>query len=220
MRRNRLIGWVLIVLVMAGCSAHDKESAEVPLPYYNQADFTPEWFENPSTKDLHTIGEFTLTDQLGQTITRDSLQGKIYVANFFFTICPTICPRMASNLDRVQQAFLQDDQVMLVSHSVMPWVDSVAVLKDYAEQRGIVSNKWLLLTGDKKQIYHLGRSSYFADEGFGKSVTEESDFLHTENIVLIDPNLHIRGVYNGTLPLEMARLIEDIEKLKSEQSAS
>ncbi|REE05597.1 SCO family protein [Marinoscillum furvescens] len=220
MQRNKWIGWILILLVLAGCSAKNQGPTEVPLPYYNQADFTPEWIERSSASGLHAIGDFNLTNQLGEPVTRDSLLGKIYVANFFFTICPTICPRMASNLDRVQQAYLDDDQVMLVSHSVMPWVDSVAVLRDYAAQRGILSHKWLLLTGDKKQIYQLGRSSYFADEGFGKSVTDESNFLHTENIVLIDPNMHIRGVYNGTLPLEMARLIEDIEKLKREQSAT
>ena len=127
---------------------------------------------------------------------------------------------MTNNLQRVQEAFAQDDEVMLVSHTVMPWLDSVEVLKDYALKNEIQTSKWQLLTGDKNLIYQLGRQSYFADEGFGKSVTDIDDFLHTENIVLVDGNQHIRGVYNGTLPLEMTRLIEDIQRLKLEIAES
>ncbi|MFY0606014.1 MAG: SCO family protein [Cyclobacteriaceae bacterium] len=213
--KNSLL--ILSILVLISCG--QKEPTEVLLPYYSQADFTPVWMD-PDDSDLekvHTIAPFSFTNQDGKTVTQENLKGHIYVANFFFSICPSVCPRMTNNLQRVQAAFEQDDSVLLVSHSVMPWVDSVSVLKEYAQRNDIQSGKWHLLTGEKREIYELGRSSYFADEGFGKSVTEESDFLHTENVVLVDPNLRIRGVYNGTIPLEMARLIEDVERLKREQ---
>ena len=202
-------------ILLAACHAPRKQEV-ISLPYYNQADFTPEWYtnENVSSNQLHQIPAFDLTDQNGETFTEQDVEGKIYVANFFFTICPSVCPRMTNNLQRVQEAFVGDTSVLLVSHSVMPWVDSVEVLKEYANHNEINSNQWKLLTGDKTEIYKLGREAYFADEGFGKSVTDESDFLHTENIILVDQHRHIRGIYNGTLPLEMARLIEDIEKLK------
>jgi len=204
-------------ILLAACHAPRKQE-EISLPYYNQADFTPEWYmnENITSNQLHQIPAFDLTDQNGSIFTEQDVEGKIYVANFFFTICPSVCPRMTNNLQRVQEAFDGDTSVLLVSHSVMPWVDSVEVLKEYAEKNQINSNQWRLLTGDKTEIYKLGREAYFADEGFGKSVTNESDFLHTENIILVDQHRHIRGIYNGTLPLEMARLIEDIEKLKRE----
>ena len=210
MKNNLLIA---IVLLIMGCTDGSKE---IRLPYYTQVDFTPQWMSPAEAKNIHTVADFSLTNQEGEEITNDDLKGKIYVANFFFTICPTICPKMTNNLQRIQETFPDDPDVLLVSHTVMPWMDSVQVLKEFAERNAINSNKWHLLTGDKELIYSLGRTSYFADEGFGKSVTDESDFLHTENIILVDADQHIRGVYNGTLPLEMARLIEDIERLKQE----
>ncbi|HCX20670.1 MAG: SCO family protein [Flammeovirgaceae bacterium] len=206
----------LLGIYLFGC---DSKSTEVSMPYYTQADFTPKWIEG-NVDTIHQVADFTLTNQDGQIITNADLRGKIYVTNFFFTICPTVCPKMTNNLQRVQEAFAQDDEVMLVSHTVMPWLDSVEVLKDYALKNEIQTSKWQLLTGDKNLIYQLGRQSYFADEGFGKSVTDIDDFLHTENIVLVDGNQHIRGVYNGTLPLEMTRLIEDIQRLKLEIAES
>ncbi|WP_421876293.1 SCO family protein [Marinoscillum sp.] len=204
---------LLLVWIIGGCTSANNE---INLPYYTEANFTPQWLDQEKVEGIHRVADFTLTNQDGQQISNGDLKGKIYVTNFFFTICPTICPKMTNNLQRIQEAFPEDDDVLLVSHTVMPWVDSVAVLKEFAERNQINSNKWHLLTGDKDLIYSLGRTSYFADEGFGKSVTDESDFLHTENIVLVDADQHIRGVYNGTLPLEMTRLIEDIGRLKKE----
>ena len=206
----------LLGIYLFGC---DSKSTKVSMPYYTQADFTPKWIAG-NVDTIHQVADFSLTNQDGQIITNADLKGKIYVTNFFFTICPTVCPKMTNNLQRVQEAFAQDDEVMLVSHTVMPWLDSVEVLKDYALKNEIQTSKWQLLTGDKNLIYQLGRQSYFADEGFGKSVTDIDDFLHTENIVLVDGNQHIRGVYNGTLPLEMTRLIEDIQRLKLEIAES
>lgn len=210
--KNSLL--IAMVIIVTGCASGSKE---IRLPYYTQVDFTPQWMSSEEAETIHKVADFSLTNQEGQQITNADLEGKIYVANFFFTICPTICPKMTNNLQRIQEAYPNDDGVLLVSHTVMPWMDSVQVLKEFAQRHDINSNKWHLLTGDKDLIYSLGRTSYFADEGFGKSVTDESDFLHTENIVLVDGDQHIRGVYNGTLPLEMARLIEDILRLKGEQ---
>lgn len=134
-------------------------------------------------------------------------------AGFCFTICPGICPKMTSNLSLVQHEFEQGASVRLVSYSVMPWVDSVAVLKDYAELRGVNSEQWNLLTGPKEEIYQLARQSFFAEKEIG--IDKSSDgFLHTENFILIDGSGRIRGVYNGTLPLEVKRLISDIRTLQ------
>ncbi|MEQ9377496.1 MAG: SCO family protein [Imperialibacter sp.] len=216
---NRLLTGLVCVGILSQCSGpRDPKEVSVGLPFYSQADFTPEWFDDEAigNANIHTIAPFKLVNQNGDTITESDLKGKVYVANFFFTICPMICPKMTDNLERVVVEFEHDDSVLLVSHTVMPWVDSVAVLHDFAERRGIQSDKWHLLTGEKDDLYTLGRESYFADEGFGKSVTADSDFLHTENVVLVDSQLRIRGIYNGTLQLEMSRLIEDIRRLKGE----
>ena len=125
---------------------------------------------------------------------------------------------MTKNLLVVQDTFKNDDRVKLISHSVMPWVDSVSRLKEYAKLNEIDGEKWHLVTGEQEEIYSLARQSYFADEGFGKSVTDPSDFLHTEKMILIDQKRRIRGVYNGTIPLEMQRMIEDIKLLLNETS--
>ena len=152
---------------------------------------------NEDFDKIHSIGDFKFQNQKGNWITQDDLEGKIYVANFFFSICPNICPLMMGNLLKVQDTFKSNPHIKILSHTVMPWIDSVGRLREYADFNGINAESWSLLTGDKKEIYELARNSYFADEGFGKTVTENDDFLHTENLVLIDQNRHIRGVYNG-----------------------
>jgi protein SCO1/2 len=214
MRSNFL--FVYIVLLTVACQYKPSEPIMVPLPFFNQADFTPEWIDANSSQfdSIHTIAPFQLTNQDGQTISNESIAGKIVVANFFFTICPGICPRMTENLMEVQRAFKADSLVMILSHTVMPWIDSVAQLKDYEIERGINGKQWHLLTGSKYDLYTLARGSYFADEGFGKTITTEADFLHTENLVLVDTKQRIRGVYNGTISLEVKRLIEDIKTLR------
>lgn len=206
--------FILVPLIICRCS-FDRSSGAIDLPYYSDETFSAEWIEDGDEKleSIHTIAKFSFEDQDGNRITNDTFYGKVYVANFFFTLCPTVCPKMESNLSLVQDEFLENDQVRILSHTVMPWADSVARLKEYAEQNDIVSDKWHLVTGDQEAIYRMGRLSYFADEGFGKGVTDLDDFLHTENIVLIDQNRRIRGIYNGTLKLEMRRMIEDIKQL-------
>lgn len=210
---QQLLISLLLVFLSFGCSSD--QAAQNQLPFYNQADFTPEWIDESSThfNEIHKINKFELTDQNGALITNESLSGKIYVADFFFTLCPGICPKMTTNMGRIQQEFKEDDGIKLVSHSVMPWADSVSVLKAYADLKGINSTKWHLLTGPQNEIYDLARRSYFAEKEIGLD-KDSDEFLHTENFILIDEKGRIRGVYNGTLSLEMNRLISDIKALQ------
>jgi protein SCO1/2 len=189
------------------------------LPYYNTADFTPHWIDNKekASKEItHRISEFSFTDQDGNNINHQNLSGKIHVANFFFTTCSSICPKMTANLQKLQKEFTNNNEVVLLSYSVTPWIDSVSRLKKYAEKYSIQTNKWHLLTGSTNSIYKLARQSYFAEEetGYNKDSTE---FLHTEHFILVDKEGCIRGMYNGTLSLETERLIEDINVLLKEE---
>lgn len=187
------------------------------LPFYNEATFTPNWINpsDPSLDSFHKISPFELFNQEGELVTQKTFSDKIYVTDFFFTICPGICPKMMSNMMDLQEAFLNDDEVLLLSHSVTPERDSVPVLKKYAEDKGILSKKWHLVTGTQEEIYKLGRKDYFVEEDLGLE-KEIDEFLHTENFVLIDKNSHIRGIYNGLRKASIKRLIEDIKTLKKE----
>jgi protein SCO1/2 len=138
------------------------------------------------------------------------------VTDFFFTSCAGICPKMTSNMKIVQEAFMNDAEVLLISHTVTPDKDSVSVLREYAQNKGVVSNKWHLVTGLQNEIYKLGRKDYFVEEDLGID-KDENDFLHTENFVLIDKNRHIRGIYNGLNKTSVNQLIKDIYTLKTEK---
>jgi protein SCO1/2 len=180
------------------------------LPYYNTADLTPVWAAKQDT--FHTIAPFSFTDQDGHGVSESDFRGKIYVANFFFTICPGICPKLTSNMKLVADEFRNDERVRFISHSVTPGIDSVPRLKKYADRFQIDSKQWRLVTGDKDDIYSLARSSYFAETEQGS----KSDFIHTEHFMLVDREGHVRGVYKGTLQPEMIRLADDIRALLSE----
>ena len=187
------------------------------LPYYGDPSFTPQWLE-PNAKEMekfHRVSSFSLLNQEGDTLSSEDLKGKIYVADFFFTSCPGICPKMTNNMAMLQEAFLEDVGVILLSHSVTPERDSVPVLKQYAQEKGILSSKWHLLTGDRQQIYSLGRNDYFIEEDLGIE-KDVDDFLHTENFVLIDQERHIRGIYNGLNKADINQLIADIQTLKKQ----
>ncbi len=166
-------------------------------------------------KKYHRIADFSLLNQNGDTITQENYRDKIYVADFFFTTCPTICPIMTANLVEVQAALADDPEVLLLSHSVTPEIDSVAQLKKYAIEKGVNDAKWNLVTGDKKQIYELARKSYLAvqEDGDGGPF----DMIHTENFILVDKQRRIRGFYDGTKEEEMDRLLSDIEILKNSE---
>lgn len=190
-----------------------KESAR-KLPYYDTADFTPKW-EMKDEQTFHAIRQFNLTDQEGNTFTEKNLDGKICVADFFFTSCPGICPKLAISMTGLQKEFLTDKEILLLSHSVTPEKDSVPVLKKYAADNQVNFNKWKLLTGNRSDIYDLGRRYYFVEEDLGVK-SDSSVFLHTENFVLIDKQQHIRGIYNGLDPNSMVALKNDIKELKKE----
>lgn len=208
----------ILILFAYGFKKTDGKSSRVEvLPYYNDPFFTPHWLQPGSSEvaDFHKIPPFSLINQEGETITEKSLEGKVYIADFFFTSCPGICPRMTDNMSILQEEFMKEDKVVLVSHSVTPSLDSVAVLKTYAEKKGIQSHKWYLLTGEQKQIYDLGRNFYFVEEDLGLE-KKEDDFLHTENFVLIDKNRQIRGIYNGLNKTAISQLIADVKTLLKE----
>ena len=206
---------LFVALIVSSCNLINSNAAKEveleTLPFYNTADFDAEWIEkdNPGYADIHTVEDFSFVNQVGQVITNDSLKGSIYVANFFFTTCPNICPKMTNNLQALQKTFAQNNQIKLVSFSVMPWVDSVAKLNEYGKRKNINPTKWFLLTGDKEQIYRLGRKSFFAEKGLGLQ-KDDTEFLHTESMLLVDRKGRIRGIYNATQLPDIDRVTEDI----------
>lgn len=197
------------LLLVVACSENQQQ-----LPFYDTPDFTPKW-EMLNENTFHKIRPFKLLSQENISFTEKDMEGKICVADFFFTTCPGICPKMTNNLADVQKEFMNDDEIVLLSHSVTPEKDSVAVLKKYAKEKSVNSKRWKLLTGNKNEIYDLGRKYYFVEEDEG--VMKGNDvFLHTENFVLIDKQRHIRGIYNGLDPSSIKNLIRDIKILKIE----
>mmetsp|Transcript_9037 Transcript_9037/g.10460 ORF Transcript_9037/g.10460 Transcript_9037/m.10460 type:complete len:227 (+) Transcript_9037:1-681(+) len=186
------------------------------LKIYSPADVNPSLVHQSIkhiTKD-HTIGDFELTNQNGEIITNKNYENKIYVADFFFTRCTNICIAMAYNMSELQEYYKNDDDIMFLSHSVTPIIDSVSVLKEYAINKGVIDAKWNVTTGSKKHIYELARKSYFAviENGDGG----ENDFIHTEQFVLIDKKRRIRGFYDGTEKKDMEKLKKDMAILKEE----
>ncbi|WP_299325965.1 SCO family protein [uncultured Maribacter sp.] len=189
------------------------------LPYYNDESFTPHWLTPNSEEEqsFHKIPDFELVNQLGDTVTQKTFGDKLYITDFFFTTCPGICLKMTGNMLKVQEAFIDDPEVLLLSHSVTPSIDSVSVLKTYAETNDIIDDKWHLVTGDKMKIYDLGRNQYFVENNLGVP-KDLNDFLHSENFLLIDKNKHIRGIYNGLNRASINELIIDVKTLKKEDS--
>lgn len=187
-----------------------------PLPIYQPTMVSTELVDSTLQykKKYHKIADFSLINQNGKTITQDDYKDKIYVADFFFTTCQTICPIMTDHMAKIQKEIMHDSEVMLLSHSVTPEIDTVAQLKRYAIKKGVNDEKWNLVTGDKKHIYELARKSYLAVKTAGDG--GPFDMVHTENFMLIDKKRQIRGFYDGTLNEEIERLLEDITILKEE----
>lgn len=186
------------------------------LPVFNPVDVNPRLVDDTVRhigKD-HKIGNFELINQNGEKITQEDFKNKIYIADFFFTRCETICPIMALNMKDIQEYYKDDDAIKLLSHSVTPVIDSVSVLRAYADKNDAIDGKWEITTGKKIDIYNLARRSYFAvlDEGDGG----DQDFIHTEQFILIDKKKQIRGYYDGTDKKELQRIFKDIEILKKE----
>ncbi len=209
----RIVSAALSSLLLAACG---QAPSATHLPYYNSADFTP-MFINPAVAPdsvTHRVSDFSCTDQHNQTITQKDIEGKIHVANFFFTGCGSICPVMMKNLDKTYRQFSNDSSIVFLSYSVTPWRDSVSRLAQYAANLNI-GNTWHLLTGNRASIYALARRSYFAEEALGYN-KDSTEFLHTEHILLVDKQKRIRGIYNGTLALETEQLAKDILALQQE----
>jgi protein SCO1 len=165
-------------------------------------------------RKYHKIADFKLVNQNGDTITQEYYKDKIYIADFFFTTCLTICPIMTDHMVKIQDRIKDDEEVLLLSHTVFPVADSVPVLKKYADEKGVIDEKWNLVTGDKKEIYKLARKSYLATKSTGDG--GPYDMIHTENFILVDGDRQIRGFYDGTDPDAIENLLHDLKVLKKE----
>jgi len=187
------------------------------LPIFQPAQVNVELVDSTiqHVKKYHTIADFSLINQNGKTVTQDTYNNKIYIADFFFTTCQTICPIMTDHMVILQNKLKLYPDVMLLSHTVTPEIDSVAQLKKYALNKGVLDSKWNLVTGDKKEIYQLARKSYLAVKSNGDG--GEYDMIHTENFILVDQKKRIRGYYDGTLEEDIESLLNDIDILKKEQ---
>lgn len=207
--------FVAAVTLVAACQSAQVEK----LPYFNTPDFTPVFIvseQEKQTKITHKIGNFSFEDQDGANITNKSIEGKIHVANFIFTSCGSICPKMTNSMNEVSEVFGNDNNVVLLSYTVTPWIDTKEVLKRYKENQRIINPNWHFLTGDKATIYQLARQSYFAEEDIGFT-RDSTEFLHTEHFILVDKTKRIRGIYNGTLAPDIQNLIKDIRQLRKEE---
>ena len=215
-KRKFFLLFFLIFSIVFLTIAYQLLNPKKKLPIMNPSDVNPELVDSTVQfiSKYHTINDFSFINQNGKIITQKDYGDKIYVADFFFTTCKTICPIMTSNMGDVQKAFLKNPKVMLLSHSVLPDQDSVAVLKKYAIEKGVIDTKWNLVTGNKKEIYYLARKSYLAVKT-GKP-SEMYDMVHTENLILVDVKRRIRGFYDGTKKEEIKRLIGDINFLLTE----
>jgi protein SCO1/2 len=202
-----------LIIIIAIYSVLNQDNER--LPVYQPSDFETKLVDSSiqHIEKYHTVADFKLVNQNGDTITQDNYKNKIYITDFFFTTCQTICPIMTSNMVDIQEKILNDNDVMLLSHSVTPEIDSVAQLKKYAKKKGVIDSKWNLVTGDRKQIYDLARKSYLVVEDDG---TIDYGMIHTENFALIDKKKQIRGVYSGIRQSGKDSLLRDLETLKKE----
>lgn len=213
MRTSTFFRLLAVFVILSSCKQTKKE-----LPIYNPSDLNPELVDIKlqNKKANHTVADFNLINQNGIIITQKTYEDKIYVTDFFFTRCPSICPIMTNNMAKLQQEFLNNPMVMLLSISVTPEMDSIPILKNYAIKNGAKASKWNITTGVKKHIYELARKSYFAVSNTGDGVLQ--DFIHTPNFVLVDTKKQIRGIYNGTDTSEIERLVLDINNLLNSPS--
>lgn len=215
-KKYKLFAIVFIVLSIIIISVfYNILNVEKPLPIYQPSQVNFEMVDSTiqHQKKYHHIADFSLTNQNGITITQETYKDKIYIADFFFTTCQTICPIMTDNMYEIQKNIMTDNEVLLLSHTVTPEIDTVEQLKRYADEKGVNASKWNLVTGDKKQIYELARKSYLAVKDNGDA--GPFDMIHTENFMLIDKERQIRGFYDGTDPKDIDRLLKDIKILKA-----
>lgn len=212
----------LLVFFVVGVSISYYIISDKPekLPVYNPVDLNPEVVD-PSMLRMgygHKIGSFSLKNQDGETITLDEVKGKVHVAEYFFTHCQSICPIMNVQMQRVHKKFKENDNVKILSFTVDPVNDTIERMKWYANKHGATGNNWHFLTGDKEALYEVARKSYFVlKPAEARNLGDAgSDFIHTNNFVLVDQKLRIRGYYDGTDPKEVDKLMHDIELLLEE----
>jgi protein SCO1/2 len=216
----RNIAFTAIVLLGAGLAiylGYKSKSENKPLrylPFYGNHEVKPSLSGDGADTIYKSIADFSFIDQKGNKVTQDNFKNSIYVADYFFCTCQSICPVMSKQMERVAEKFKDDDEIKFISHTVNPEYDSVNVLADYAKAHNAVYGKWYLVTGNKKDLYDLARDSYMLDASEGDG--GEEDFIHTQNFALIDKERHIRGYYDGTNPKEIDQLINDIGLLKKE----
>ena len=219
LKKYRLfIGFFIVFSIVTLTAFYSVLKPKKNLPIYNPMDVNPEMVDSTIQYigNKHTIADFSFINQNGKIITEKDYAGKIYVADFFFTTCQSICPKMTNNMVWLQNQLKNNSKVMFLSHSVTPDIDSVSVLKEYAIRKGVIDSKWNLVTGNKEQIYYMARKSYLAVKTGNSS--ELYDMVHTENFVLIDSKRRVRGFYDGTnldSPTEdgvknVKQLLEDI----------
>lgn len=205
--------WLLLVIPLAFVAWYffnkNEQKPLRTLPYFGQKNTV----QNGDTS-FHTVKPFMFVNQYGEKVTEETVKGKIYVTDFFFTTCQSICPVMSSELERVYKTFSNNKDILILSHTVSPEEDSIHVLMDYAKLHGVKDKRWLFLTGEKKHLYDMARTGYLlnAEEGNG----DENDFIHTQNFALVDKERHLRGFYDGTDSLDVSRLITDITLLLEE----
>jgi protein SCO1/2 len=215
----RIISLILLELVFSACgnTSDDKKYSEntrgEKLPFLGQYKLIDNG-EGGSDTLYHKVGDFQLVNQDSVEISNEDVEGKIYVADFFFTSCPTICPKMKAQMLRVYDSIQDEPDVLILSHTIDPEYDTVALLKEFSEQLGVTGDKWHFLTGNKDDIYKLGQSSYMVTAI--EDPAEPGGFIHSGAFLLVDRQGHIRGVYDGTDPVEVNDLIQDINKLKRE----
>lgn len=213
--------WLFFFLLSSGIMAviYSILKPERTLPIYQPSMVNAELVDTTvqEVRKYHIIRDFKLLNQNGDTITQANYEGKIYVADFFFTTCQTICPIMTDHMLILQEKLKNDPNVLLLSHSVIPTADSVAQLKKYALEKGVNDKKWNLVTGDKKQIYDLARKSYLVAKTQGDG--GPFDMIHTENFVLVDSKKRIRGFYDGTKPEDIQQILKDIRLLENPDGA-
>lgn len=206
-----------IVFIVAYSSLSEKSKTKDSLPIYNPIDVNSSLVDSSIQRKGygHKIQSFSFVNQNGENITEKDLENSVYVVEYFFTTCSTICPKMNSQMQWLQNKFKGVKNFKILSFTVQPEIDSVPVLKQYAEEYGAVSGQWHFLTGEKKKLYNLARKSYFLlkpaeAQNLGDA---NSDFIHTNNFVLVDKNQQIRGYYDGTSAKEVDKLAKDIRKL-------
>ena len=211
-RYGLLIVFFIVFSVVAISSFNYVQTQEKKLPIYSPSMVSDELVEEELryVKKYHRISDFSLLNQNGNNVTQEDYKNKIYVADFFFTTCPDICPIMTGNMLYLQEN-LKDTNVMLASFSVTPKIDTVEVLKEYSTLKGVDDSKWNLMTGDKKQIYDLARKSYLVAKAIPDG--KNHGMIHTENFVLVDRDKRIRGYYDGTNIEDMDKLLDDIQIL-------